>query len=687
MVNRLTYQKMVLYWGIETFPIIKAMTKPSIAPLTFLLIMTACGGGGGSSTPATPVTPPVVIVDPPPVVSGGFDATAFATLTATPMDGIVNSKLMPQLDAIFTNLMANGLNTKIDGVSVFADSGDKFLVGKIAIGMSYLLLNTPKTDAKYATYLAGYRSLMDLTVDIANESWGIYYYMSALNKLKKAGLLDQAVSPATLAKLQTKLDWRSFVNPTTYALISLPTNYYGVAFSIARLRALLGWESTAASEALLQKMIAHYKTFSAFGFSDETDGSGRFDRYSVLLIGEICQRLIETDMVVADADMVLLKGWLRQSVDLIKLRMNVAGNGFDYGRSLGAYADTAFAEVLSAAAHLNVLTADEKLMAYAFATRITAKYVTFWYDADIKSLNMWEKGRRTDNYRGISRILGENLSLAHQLLYTNNLWKADGYAANAPMAAKDFTAGLDKLPRSSLTKFAGFDGAAYDRGLVTYRDGYRVFSLPMVNGANTYHDDNSYFAIPYSYNLIAGVADTQWPQLQARFTTDNNQTLIAAAYFKNVTTKEIGSTLQVNYTLDAMDRTTGADPVKDTRLTAAVQYTFEPGQITRVDTYTPTAASQAFSKIELEFGAYSSTATQTGNKFSFASGDVTGFELEGLDTCSAVDVSSNVNYNTPNGALKTAIRCSSANVSASKPLVIKWVLKYKSGTVASPAPN
>ncbi len=670
-------------------------TVPAL-PLVLLFTLSACGGGGSSTTPTTPpavvtepppVTPPVVITDPPQTVNAGFDAAAFATLSAMPMDGIVSSKLLPQLDAIFNNLMANGLNTKLGGVSVFADSGDKFLVGKIAIGMSYLLLNTSKADAKYASYLAGYRSLMDLTVDLPNESWGIYYYVSALNRLKQAGVLEQAVSPATLAKLQAKLDWRSFVNPSTYALISLPTNYYGVAFSIARLRALLGWENTAASEALLQKMISHYKTFSAFGFSDETDGGGRFDRYSVLLIGEICQRLIETDMAVADADMVLLKAWLRQSVDFIKLRMNPAGNGFDYGRSLGAYADTAYAEVLSAAAHMNMLNADEKPMAYAFATRITAKYVTFWYDAELKSLNMWEKGRRTDSYRGISRILGENLSLAHQLIYTNNLWKADGTASNAPMGAAAFMAGLDKLPRSSLTKFAGFDGVAYDRGLVTYRDANRIFSLPLVNGAATYHDDNSYFAIPYSYNLIAGVADTQWPQLQARFTTDNNQTLTAAGYFTNVKTKEAGTALQVNYQLDAMDRTGGSNPVKDTRFKAAVQYTFEPGQITRIDSYTPTATSQAINKIELEFGTYSSVVTQTGNKFSFASGDVSGFELEGLDSCMVSDVSANASYHTPNGAMKSAIRCSSGNVSISQPLTIKWVLKYKSGSLAGPAPN
>ena len=38
-----------------------------------------------------------------------------------------------------------------------------------------------------------------------------------------AGLLGQAVSPDTLAKLRRKLDWRNFVTPD-YRLIALPSN-------------------------------------------------------------------------------------------------------------------------------------------------------------------------------------------------------------------------------------------------------------------------------------------------------------------------------------------------------------------------------------------------------------------------------------------------------------------------------
>lgn len=637
----------------------------------------ACGGGDdGATTPGpTPVDPVVTAASP--------------AMSDQPMDTIVSTKILPQIDVFFDQLMAQKLEMEVDGVKVFApDSGDKFLPGKVAIGMSYLLLNTPATDPKFQTYLAGFREIADLTLNTNNESWGIYYYTSALVKLQRAGLLEQAVGPATLETLKTKLDHRTFVNPD-YTLIKLPTNYYGVAFSIARLRYLLGWETADASEVLLQKMIAHYKTFSAFGFSDETDGSGRFDRYSVLLIGEIMQRLIETGMEPSADDLALLRGWLRQSVDLIKLRLNPAGNGVDFGRSLGPYADTAFAEVLSAAAHVDVLTEEEKRLAYAFGVRVAAKYVEFWYDGEMKSLNMWEKGRRVDSYRGKGRILGENLSLSHQLIYTNNLWKADGFADKPPMPAAEFVAGISAQPRAALTKFAGFDGqpATYDRALVTYRDGLRVFSLPLVNGAATYHATNPYFAVPYSYNMISGVADTKWPLLQPRFTMGDGNPLIPAAYIRDVKTQESGTTLKVTYAMDAMDSATGGSPIPDDRLTSTSEYTFEPGRITRVDTYTPQGASQAVSQIELEFGTYSGQPVQNGRAFTFGSGDVTGFEVEGLDTCTASDVGTDADYRTPSGALATSVKCTSGATTLTAPLVIKWVLSYKTPSVASFKPN
>ena len=50
---------------------------------------------------------------------------------------------------------------------------------------------------------------------------------------------------------------RRFVRTDDLTLISLPNNYYGVAFSVARLRYRLGWEDASASEALLGKTLDH----------------------------------------------------------------------------------------------------------------------------------------------------------------------------------------------------------------------------------------------------------------------------------------------------------------------------------------------------------------------------------------------------------------------------------------------
>jgi hypothetical protein len=243
-------------------------------------------------------------------------------------------------------------------------------------------------------------------------------------------------------------------------LIDLPNNYFGVAFSIARLRYLMGWEDASASEALLAKTLDHFRQYSGqYGFADETNGDGRFDRYSVLLIGEIAQRFIETGVAPPPE----VRTWLRSSVDLMLPRLNLRGEGFEYGRSIGTYGETAFLEVLTAAAALDVLTDQEKAMAYAFSSRVAARYADFWLDPATGSVNLWDHGRDTDAYRGKHRILGENLSLAHQLLYTNAIWNRLGYHDAAPDAG--FEAWLTTLPHSQTNWFAKGE---YDRLLVTY---------------------------------------------------------------------------------------------------------------------------------------------------------------------------------------------------------------------------
>ena len=590
-------------------------------------------------------------------------ARAQSATRAQTQNEIVERQILPQLEGLFHKLIAEKRDITIDGTRAFSGD-DHFLPGKVALGLAHVLINTPRSDPRFATYLAGYREIADLTVDDVNETWGVYYYMSALNKLRKASLLDEAIRPETLARLRQKLDWRPFVRVPEFTLVNLPTNYYGVAFSIARLRMLMGWEDDAGSRRLLQEIVDHYQQYSGeYGFSDETDGAGRFDRYSVLLIGEICERLIETDMPITPQ----LKAWLRKSADLVLANLNARGDGFSYGRSIGPYADTAFLEVLSASAYFDVLSPLERDMAYAFANRAVRKYADFWYDPQMGSVNMWEKGRATDAYRGKARILGENFSLSDQLIKTNDVWNHLGYKNRA--ASEGFDAWLAGLRKTTLTWFAKGE---YDRALVTYRDRAHVFSLPMVNGGPTYHSRNAYFPIPYSRGVVEDSPNAGYPQLLPKFSLTDGAELMPLAFMRGIALTKEG----VSYSQDGLDRVGTNTPVKDVRMSVDVRYSFAPGSIRRTDTYRP-SSSLDVKQVSFEFGSFSEGAKVDGTRVTFGTGDVTELSVEGLQSCRVeAPIASDI-YRAPHGAMKTRVVCTTSNVTLQKPFTIAWTLKYR----------
>jgi hypothetical protein len=594
-----------------------------------------------------------------------------AYATVAPMNRTVETRLLPQMAVLLDKLMVEKRDMTLDGVRVF-DADDKFLPGKVAIGLAYLLIDTPRDDPKFATYLAGYRQIADMTVDDTNNTWGIYYYCQGLHMLQQAGLLEQAVSPQTLAKLKAKLDWRKFVRADDLTLIDLPNNYYGVAFSVARLRYQLGWEDASASEALLERTLDHYRKYSGeYGFADETDGDGRFDRYSVLLIGEISHRLIEAGMPATPE----VKGWLRKSVDLMLPRLNMRGEGFEYGRSIGTYGETAFLEVLTAAAKLDVLTPREKTMAYAFSSRVTARYMDFWFDPKMGSVNLWEHGRRTDDYRGKHRILGENLSLARQHIYTSAIWNELGFKDKAPDAG--YAAWLDTLPKRRVTWFARGE---HDRLVVTLRDKAkggesRVIGLPIINGGKSQHENTPYYPIPFSPGMLAGVADGEFPQLLPRLTLADGSRLTPLAYARNVKVSEQGARTVVTYDQTQLDKLGTSAPIADDRFSVRTTYVLEPGKISRTDVFTP-KGGQAIKAVDLSFAAFSAGPSTKDGATTYGQGDVRSFKVTGL-TCTSRPLEDEKAYRTPTGAFQSLTECASGERTLSTPLTVSWSLSYR----------
>ena len=591
-------------------------------------------------------------------------------LKALPLNELVRGQLLPQLAQYFALLDADGLQARFNGASVFGQ-GDVFLPGKIAIGIAHLLTLTPRDAEPFAGYLAGGRRLMALVSELPSESWGIYYALMALNRLRKAGLLDAAVEPASLARLRERLDWRHFVDADSLQLKALPTNYYGVAFGIARLRMLMQWEDASASEALLAKTLDHYERYSGeFGFSDETEGEGRFDRYSILLAAEFCERFIETELEVTPR----LKSLLAQSARLALQCANTAGDGFGFGRSIGPYGDTALVEILTAAAYLGLLDDDERRHAYAHCVRAAAKYVDFWFDPALNSVDLWNGGRSTDGYRGPHRMLGENFSIIHQLLSTSELWSAAGLADAAPLPdLGDWLA--RSQPGFTLNWFAR---GPYDRALAVRRDRGLVFMLPLINGGVGQHDNAPYYPIPFSPRLIEGRPESgaAHPQLLFRLLLADGSVLLPTSFIQDLKTWQDGDEQVLSYRQPGLNLVGARQPRLDTRVTLFTEYRFGPGHISRSDVLRPATPLQV-AALSLEFACFSFGAQATGTRVDFDAGVVESFEVEGLDRLDIREPAAEPQRGLTSGPARTHLKFSGTATQMAAPLSLRWTLRYR----------
>jgi hypothetical protein len=579
---------------------------------------------------------------------------------------VVASEIAPHTEQLLTLIAKQGHGLEMQGVPVF-DGRDVFLPGKIAVALADVLLSLPRDDPRFSQYLLAFRKVAAMTVDDANDSWGAYYNILALDMLRGAGLLTDAVDRPTLAKLRVRLDWRMFVDPIDYTLIEHANNYYCVAFGIARLRARMGWEDGTAARKLYAKIRAHYDRYSGnYGFPDETDGEGRFDRYSVLLAGEIAHHFIES----GGSPPTEARGWLRKSSDVMLARLHADGEGFEYGRSLGPYSETAIIEVLTSAAMLGILTDHEKELAYAYATRAARRFVDFWLDKTSGSVDLWSQGRRTDAYRGEFRRLGENLSLFHQFMYTNALWNSLGYKDQEPI--KDFAGALNRLPPQSITWFAR---GPFDRVLLTRRDGAHVIGLPLISGGASQHMHSPYYPIPFSRGMLCGVADGTRPMLLPQFHLSDGSIVMPLSFIRDVVVATQADRTTVRYRQTQLDRLGGESPVADDRLSLATTYVFEPGRITRTDIYTP-KSELGIEGIELDFGSFSELSAVDQNRITFSKGAIDEFKVFGVDSCQAQAIHHDPEFESDEGPMAARVICTSGPKIARQPMTISWTLTY-----------
>lgn len=591
------------------------------------------------------------------------------------MKSYIGKDVLEHLKYYFDLIYSQQLDLHINGVFAF-NPKSQFVEGKVINACSYVYESTPIDAPNKKIVGQQLTEIIDLMAAREFKTWGMLNCIIALHRLNQTQQLTEVVSEKSLALLKQKLDWRTFVNEDDLSLISFPANFYGVAFGIAKYRELLGFETGNWSDKLLEKLLTHVDNFSGqFGSMDETKGQGRFDRYSILIPAEICNMLSNTGCEVPEK----LKVMLRKSCDIYMSIANTEGTGFSYGRSIGAYGDTAALEVFSIAAKLGLLTEDELEIAYAYNTMAVKRFVDFWIDSETRSLNMWAKGRKTDKYRNINRILGENLSLAMQIIGAFENWNAAGFKKRNIISG--FEDKLASLPRFS--KF-NFSEDTYARRLYTIRDKKHVFMLPLINGGDTYYKETSYLPIPNEFGVLSSPTNSSFPFLTPQLIFKDGRVAMPVVYIKNISDNLQEKNVlehKVHYDLSAMVLIADDAPQKLEGITGKVSYQFSAGQIK----FELVLSFHEINKNELDsvvmqFGSFSSDPVFKNNSVHYKQGDIKRIDVAGFDECKLEQVAANKQYHTPVGAinnlatfsLKQALKTPLEN----KVLHFSWALNY-----------
>ena len=431
----------------------------------------------------------------------------------------ISRNIHPFMKKLFYRIAEGGGAFSMDGVWVYNDKA-QFVGGKVINLCSYVVTELMEGEEQEA----GLKELAEIvkrSAALPMKTWGILNAVIGLYRLERKGLRGKAASPKVWDNLKEILDWRTFVDCENHlALIDLPTNYYGVAFGIARYRELLGWDEDGDAAKLLERFLEHIGQYSGeYGFMDETQGQGRFDRYSILVPAEITNTIYNTGLERKLP--ARIAAMLRKSAEICLSMANENGLGFSYGRSTGAYGDTGVLEVLWAASRVTgVLNQEEEKTAYAYCTEIVKRFRTFWIDEEMQSVNLWEKGRRTDSYRNKNRILSENLSLCMQVasLYS---WENPGCDRDY---LKNVLSGKNKGSVTGNVTFFARD--QYDRALAVVRDQSHIFMLPIISGGDAYYRNSPYLPIPYEQFFITGVPGESYADLVPGLIVESGQTVM-----------------------------------------------------------------------------------------------------------------------------------------------------------------
>lgn len=580
----------------------------------------------------------------------------------------MEQQIYPFMKELFWRIAEEKNGLTMDGVWVYNEKA-QFVGGK-AINLCSYVVTELLDEKEKQEGIPALKEIIPMCAELPMQTWGIFNAVKGLYRLKEKNMHRSVIDPDVWEKLKNILDWRTFVDCENHlALKGYPTNYYGVAFGIARYRELLGWEDEEYSKKLLDRFMEHIQLYSGeYEFMDETPGDGRFDRYSILVPAEIANTVMDTGMELPEKIISMLK----KSTAICLFMANRDGYGFSYGRSTGAYGDTGVLEVLTAAYKVkNILSEEEKRLAYAYCVALIRRFGKFWIDPAMRSVNMWEKGRRTDSYRNKNRILSENLSLCMQILEATE-WES-------PCAGEEDMEMIWKHreQQNLQSMICPFAKGEYERALVLVRDGRRVWSLPFISGGSAYFAKSPYFPIPYSQFAVTGVPGEEYAYLVPQIILEDGKRLMPIVYFKEIHVNSSENQVIVSSKQDVMCEMgkEKMQPYKGIRCQTV--YTFQKGKIRRSDTFYVEHAP-FIRKIQMDVLTFSDHASEIKDGIEFEKGIVRKFTQKGFGKQHIIQGNNQENYRTPEGSLSYYIQWETEEGKLTEPSV-EWEMEYKKG--------
>lgn len=534
------------------------------------------------------------------------------------VESLISGFVWDHLEKFVSLVYEGGEDTVFEGIRVL-DEPERFVHGALVNATANLYVHYIKSnDERSHRTFERLNKFLSFVLENDVKTWGKLSCLRGLFALHQAGQLEK-LSSSVIDVLKQKTDYTDFYDKERNEIIALPTNYYRVAMACAGYREKLGWDTDRFSEKIRDKLVSIIQEGSQNGWMDEAPPHGRFDRYSLILSSEFADTAMELGLEMPE----FLKSNLKNAAEISLFMANKNGDGVNYGRSLSCHGDATPLEIISSALAMGLLDSDKIGLAVAYSVKIIEKILSFWYDHDKGSFDIWWRGRSTNKYRQVHRVLEVNLDMAMHLITTLANFE------RAALSQVDAEEDLIPSPDTWSTLRVDFTPGR-DRSLIILRRADTLALLPLI-GLGGVCDWAAYMPYPAICGVIEGAPQAHVPFLIPEYKLDCGMVARPIEFYNTIECDSSGDTVRIVADGNLAITDNGA-PIKSEYTFSAV-YTFSNDRIcVKFNTDAPFASASMVSGVR-------SRASLT---------------TFGFDLCEAIDTADNDDFKTPSGRIDVA---------------------------------